>query len=566
MKILALLDGEGFLGGNEEEESWHVKKVHYDPVYESIPKQVGQFWIFSLPQSKFGGGGGWRGIEIMQILRGVDNLILNNEESRQIQTLSETVSKMRRVMQENPLQNDLSIYMIYLAAIKKLESLFRNNTTPFQTFFPLDQQRLLPEESSSLFLYEYINALLYTLQYVYQMVRTEGAGLISGGTQTTIKYLSLCQSLLQETIRWMDIASASSSESGGGGDKWKYRVSPVSIGSGENYERKFQSIQDGERESLRIYISEFLCGSSQAASRVDLLDIRKNEIRVGMMRERDRVEGTPPLMRRENLYHEIVPLIRNVCIGYDSLTKKYSTSGAYIVDYSEFMSYYWFLYGEFLLAEIDWQCSLLTDCSEFDVHGKSSLKRLELVQRKRRERENVRQVFPLGYELEKMMNSLLTEMDSLEYKVREAVEIPMAYNHDSVQLQRLEPFQPISSSRVTPFQTLLDSQWTTYTTKTNPSMREAFLLLEKLKYRVITVDEIRVPEERVLPEEEEMAEIRIRNKEKSLVIEERVDWLEWLLKFTDERGEIRLSKKEVNVLEKEYREILQISRSNKSLY
>ena len=141
------------------EEGGEGEEIYYDPIYETIPESLTQHWILNVPTKSVGK---WKGFNLAQVIKSAEpHREWREDELQQIHSLSETLTKMRKGLIENPLQSDCQDFLLYLALLKKVSHFYHNNSAVFDN--PLSRET----RECSLILFEYINFCLFTIQKYY---------------------------------------------------------------------------------------------------------------------------------------------------------------------------------------------------------------------------------------------------------------------------------------------------------------------------------------------------------------------------------------------------------------
>ena len=525
----------------DEFEEGEEELVWCDPIYETLPDSLAQHWIFSIP-SKGLQKGRWKGFALMQVLRLAEPQREWGEgEVQQIQSLSDTMTHLRKSLLENPMQSDIKQFLLYLALLKRVGRYFHNNASPFDC--PFSQSR---EEGCSLFLYEYINFTLFALQkHYHSMIRVLSTFVGPAYSQQHFQSITICLGLLEEVRQKVYQVLA---HQDGVGDKWEYKTSPVAIGSNDNIQKMMKSMHIQENEHIREYVRLALGGDESLQTRISLLQIKKNEVRVAILLESIATLG--PEEKSVALYERIVPLMRNITKSYELVIKKHEYLNNYLVQYTQFMSFYWVILGDYKLAEVDWQCYNLEKYLDFDTAGNRALKRLEvaLYQIDAREKRLFSQdSLQTDFGLEKIYDGLKKDMRSLENTIRPIIQTKLGYKSASIFLRPIEQKHPDSTNAISA-DTLLETIY-----QQQPLCVEVFQLLERIKLGSPSPSTTE-PKVQYIPEESHTRAQLVDDRD---VLEERRGFLEFLLDRKDRRGEVVLNTKRVRELEVEYQKVLE---------
>lgn len=533
-----------FRGGEDEdeedfEEEWEILKSH--PVYETIPDSISQHWIFTQPTKLLPGK--WKGFALMQVLRMAEpNRVWEEGETRLILNLSDTMTQMRRTLLENPLQTNMKQFLLYLSLLRKIRQYFHNNASPFDSPFPPSGN----QEGCSLFLYEYINMTIVTLlKHYHSCFRVVPTFTGPGYKKEHVQHVSICLALLEEVRQKVSqvLLNQESRET------WEYQTSPDSLGSKDDLQFMMKSMHAQENERIRRYVKESLGGDDSLQTRISLLQIKRNEIRIAILLENIASMGTEEKLQA--LYEMAVPFMRNITISYDLITKKHESHNNYLVYYTQFMSFYWVLLGDLKLAQVDWECYQMEKHLDFDTIGKRALKRLEVALFQMESREDrmasLRGPVP-DFALEKIYQSLKSEIKVLEGTIRPIIQTKLNYKSGSVNLRPIEQ-KHFDSSITFTMDMLLDD---VYREVVGP-LEETFQLFERVKHSPSLT-------KRELIQEEEMSEkevVVVEERGDWDLFEERKEWLEFLLDQKEKNGEIVIGATMVRELEAEYRKILE---------
>ena len=503
------------------------------PVFETKQETIGQHWILSIPNDIPLIQGQ---IDLLHILKSL-GYQCDAQESDAIALLSKILCQFRRQLIENPLRCELDSFYFYLLCIKKLSLLFENNHLAFPSLFTESRNK-----ECGHFLYEYINILLLLVIRIYQAYRYQDAP--PGGE--SIEQMATCKLLLEEVKQSCGDCH---------GNKWVYNPPVDSIASNDDMKKSRTATIEKERNTLRQYVADDLCGIVSLDERIILFDAIKNEHRMRFIYERDR--ALPIAERHKKIVECIAPMIRSITMTYESITKsllkRETPPTAYLLMYAQYKAYYWFIYGEFVMAQSDWSCYALED-HDFLEYAKKAMKRLEVLFDFFAARRRWLQTMPLDDASMRQHAQLKTEIVTLYNQIKEqSIDA-----RDAAPPQDLKPFQ-FPPSKIT-LQTILDDKFALMSDK-NPSIASALQLLERLSKKEIVINE-----RAFLPSGgEPWTQSSQSNEVKMEILNERQRTLNWLLDAIDERtGEIRLTRETTELLEREIVKVARVIKENKN--
>jgi hypothetical protein len=502
------------------------------PVFETKQETIGQHWILSIPHDIPLIQGQ---IDLLHILKSL-GYQCDAQESDAIALLSKILCQFRRQLIGDPLRCELDSFYFYLLCIKKLSLLFENNHLAFPSLFTDSRNK-----ECGHFLYEYINILLLLVIRIYHAYRYQDGP----PSNESIEQMATCKLLLEEVKQSCQESHVS--------NKWVYNPPVDSIASNDDMKKSRTATIEKERNTLRQYVADDLCGITTLEERIILFDAMKNEHRMRLLYERDR--ALPIAERHKKTVELIAPIIRSITMTYESITKMLMSreTPSYLLMYTQYKSYYWYVYGEFIMAQSDWSCYALED-HDFIEYAKKAKKRLEVLFEFFAARRRWLQTMPLDDSVMRQHSQLKTEIVTMYDQIKkESIDVRDAAPPDEV-----KPFL-FPPSKIT-LQSILDDKSKLMSEK-NPSIAAALSLLERLSKKEIVINE-----RAFLPPGEPSGQTPSQSNEvKAGILQERQSTLNWLLDAIDERtGEIRLTRETTEFLEREFVKVARVIKENKN--
>jgi hypothetical protein len=275
--------------------------------------------------------------------------------------------QMRKQLIEHPLRCEVTLFYSYILIMRRLIRLFENNHLPFTSYFTEARHK-----ECSLLLYEYINSLLLIVIRIYH-----ACSIRERPEKETVEQLATCKLLLEE-LRQSYEHALSERRATHQSNKWLFTPPLESIAS-DHFKKSRTLLLEEEYTLLRSYIEEDLCGINALNDRIALFDIMKNETSVLIIQER--IQMIPVSQQRQRVHEMVGPMIRNITIAYENITKSILRSQSpksnnYLMLYTQYKSYYWFIYGEFTVASIDWLAYSDKSNSDFMENASQAYTRL----------------------------------------------------------------------------------------------------------------------------------------------------------------------------------------------
>lgn len=519
----------------EEIKQFFKKETRREfPVFETATTTtIGQHWILTIPHD-------------MPLIQGQLDLThllksLGYQCDDSVATLSKILCQFRRQLIENPLRCELDSFYFYLLCIKKLGLIFENNHLAFPCYFTESRHK-----ECGHFTYEYINILLLLVIRIYHTHRAQD----SPATKESFEQMATCKLLLEEVRQCCQEATRETTSIVS--NKLVYNPPVESIASNDDMKKSRTQTIEKERQILRQYVTDDLCGVTALDERIILFDAIKNEERMLFLKESNR--ALPTAERHKRTIDVIAPIVRSITMTYESVTKMLMKreSTSYLLIYSEYKSFYWYVYGEFLVAQSDWSCYTLEDEHDFLEYAKKAMKRLEVLFEFLAARKRWLLSKPLDEQAMRQYTQLKTEIVTLYNQIKEE----SINARDAAPPQDIKPFQfPPAEKTV---QMIFDQKWTLLTEK-NPSIASTLISLERLSKQEISFVQQHQHQHSCNESSSQSNEIKME------ILAERERHLNWLLDSIDERtGEIRLSKEDTELLEREFVKVARVIKENKN--
>jgi hypothetical protein len=504
------------------------------PVFELSRQTIGPHWITLIPSDYHNHT---VSIDLLLILKNLDYR-LNDEQIESISELSILLEGFRRQLINNPLRCEIDSFYYYLMCIRKLSTMFENNHVAFSSYFTDCRYK-----ECGHFFYEYINIVLLLVARIYHSYRDKTVD-----TETT-KQMATCKILLEEVKQCCDLCTQDFTPV----EKWVCIPPLLSITCNDDMKTSRASIAEKERDTLRQYISEDLCGSSTINERIMLFDAIKNEHRVTFMMGVAREKNVEESYRLNN--DTIAPLTRNISMTYESITKLILSRGpSYLLNYTQFKAFYWYVYGELIMARADWSYYSLQNCSNWVDYAVKAKKRLDCVCEYLKSRAQWQRTIQLDETMSRHYTQLKTEITELYEKTEE----DRISTRDAANPIEIKPF--VFSQTDFTLNTILSIKWASFNEK-HPRVVSTLKLLEHLSKQETSF----VSTVRASPPMTRQVTQSLSNDMKKVILEERERHLNWLLSMHDPRnGSITLDNKIVALLEEEYSKLKNVIKENKN--
>lgn len=505
------------------------------PVYESRPDEtISGHWNIALPVDIPLVSGQ---IDLYKILRSTE-VHCQAEEIDLLNTFSQFLNKIRRQILENTMRQDIDLFYTYLLCIRKLTKFFENNSTLLPSYFADSTYK-----ECGHFMYEYMNVILFLIIRIHQAMKHNN----SLEPPVRIEQLATCKLLLMELKQ---CCLHCLQEKSNGSSKWVYTPPLESIASGNEKQLKQSKSRhlENERTTLKKYIEIDLCGVKTLDLRITLFNAMKNEVHVQLLQQS---LSSIPLIEQHDKTHELIaPMIRNIIMDYDSITKDTAEDPGYISLFTQYKSYYWVIYSDYLLAKIDWQYFKAATCHDFLEYGKRAYKRLDIVLKFITKRALwLSQHIHLDETLSQQHGDLKSEIAALYKNVGSELcltSIPDCH------LPETRPLE-LPASKLN-LNTIFTTKWQLITTNYGivPQVFNILVRLSKTETTIIIPSPIPTVS-------------TLTNAQKHEVINERERHLKWLLSMKDcETNTITINKAWTEYLSQEYLKLCAVINENKN--